>query len=171
MTYKTQTSLPMRLTKKVLLITVLTVLSLVITPVFITKPADAVADSCALFGATSGNGVSTFSLQVPVSGTYTIWTRMRVVGSANHGILLRVDNSGCYDVGGSNTAPTNSWQWVDYSDGSDSNVVNVPLVAGKHTFQFVHTDSTIEVDRVTLVSGTGLVATIGQLLGLTPGLS
>ncbi len=78
---------------------------------------------------------------------------MQIPDSANNAVLLKIDSTSCYNVGGSSSLPTGSWQWVNYNDGSSSNAISLSLTAGSHTFQFVGTYAGVEVDRVLAVPG------------------
>lgn len=104
------------------------------------------ADSCTPTGTTYGT--DTLSINVPATTTYTVWTRLQIPDSTDNAILLKVDNTSCYNVGSNSALPTGSWQWVNYYDGSTSNTIQLSLTAGSHTLEFVGTDPGIEVDRV-----------------------
>jgi chitodextrinase len=118
------------------------------------RKAAAATDSCTPPGTTYGT--DTLSVSIPSSATYTIWTRLEIPDSSDNAVLLNVDsNASCYNVGGNSSLPVGSWQWVDYNDGSTSNVINITLSAGTHTFEFIGTDPSVEIDRMLAVSTSG----------------
>lgn len=77
---------------------------------------------------------------------------MEIPDSTNNTILLKVDNTNCYNVGADSSLPTGSWQWVNYYDGTTSNKIQLSLTAGSHTLTFVGTDPGVEIDRIMALS-------------------
>jgi len=73
------------------------------------KVVSAAADSCTAPGTTYGT--DTMTVVVPASATYTIWTRMLAPSSSANSILLSIDGTNCYNVGGGSGIPANSWTW------------------------------------------------------------
>jgi len=131
-------------------LTVLLLSGLVVTPS--SKAAAATTDSCSPSGTTYGT--DTLSISVPSSATYTIWTRLQIPDSSDNAVLLKVDNTSCYNVGASTSLPTASWEWVNYNDGSTSNAISLTLSAGTHTLEYVGTYENVEIDRVLAVPST-----------------
>jgi hypothetical protein len=117
-------------------------------------------DSCSPSG--TKYGTDTMSIYVPVNATYTIWTRMEAASSSANSVLLNVDNTNCYNVGGDSTIPTNgsTWHWVNDYDGNTSNIVNVNLSQGTHSFELTGTESGVSIDRIIAVpvNGSGNVS-------------
>jgi len=136
--------------QRVLLLACLVVLFLSGLAMGTAPKAAAATDSCSPSGTTYGT--DTLSVSIPSSATYTIWTRLEIPDSSDNAVLLNVDNNtSCYNVGDSSSLPVGSWEWVDYNDGSTSNVINLTLSAGTHTFEFVGTDPNVEIDRILAV--------------------
>jgi hypothetical protein len=87
---------------------------------------------------------------------------MQAPSSSANSILLNVDNTNCYNVGGDSSIPTGTWDWVDDYDGSTANLVNVSLSQGTHTFVLTGTESGVSIDRliaVPLATGGGVGCT------------
>lgn len=135
--------------KRVLAI-VLIALAVFISVVAMANAPTSASDSCNPSGNTTGT--DTLTVTVPSSNTYTIWTRMQIPDSSDNSILLEVDNTDCYNVGGNSSMATNTWEWVNYYDGNAANTISLPLTAGSHTFEFIGTAGGVEVDRVLLLS-------------------
>jgi hypothetical protein len=107
-------------------------------------------DSCTPPSTTYGT--DTMSVYVPATATYTIWTRLQAPSSSANSILLNIDNTNCYNVGGDSSIPTNNtWDWVDDYGGSTANLVNVSLSSGTHTFTLTGTESGVSIDRIIAV--------------------
>jgi hypothetical protein len=111
-------------------------------------------DSCTPPATTYGT--DTMSVYVPATATYTIWTRMEAPSASANSILLNIDNTNCYNVGGDSSIPTNNtWDWVDDYGGDTSNLINVALSSGTHTFTLTGTESGISIDRIIAVPTSG----------------
>jgi hypothetical protein len=128
---------------------------------FAQQKAWAATDSCTPPATTYGT--DTMTAPVPETATYAIWTRIKIPSSSANSILLSIDNnSSCYNVGGSSSIPTNTWEWVEYNDGNTANVIQLPLGQGNHTLKLIATSQNVVVDRIEIVadpscvpSGTG----------------
>ena len=114
------------------------------------KMAFAATDSCTPPATTYGT--DTMTVSVPASGTYTIWTRMLAPSASANSILLNIDNTSCYNVGGGSSIPANTWTWVNYNDGSAANVVKLSLSQGSHTFTLTGTQAGVGIDRIEALS-------------------
>ena len=99
-------------------------------------------------------GTDTLSINVQTAGTYNIWTRLEAPATTSNQIMLQVDSSNCFNVGGLSSMPLNTWTWVDYQNGSTSSLDQVTLTAGAHTLKFIGTETGVSVDRVILLSPT-----------------
>jgi chitodextrinase len=103
-------------------------------------------------------GKLTTSLTVPSTTTYRIWSRIMPPDSTNHSYLLQVDGSTCYTVGGA-ALTANSWTWVDYQSGSNTNKIQQSLAQGSHTLVLIGNAPGVKVDRIIAVSDTSCVPT------------
>jgi len=87
---------------------------------------------------------------------------MEAASSSANSILLNVDNSNCYNVGGDSSIPTNgtTWDWVNDYDANTSNLVNVSLSQGTHSFKLTGTQSGVSIDRLIAipVDGSGNIS-------------
>jgi hypothetical protein len=105
------------------------------------------------------------SVYVPTTATYTIWTRMEASSASANSILLNIDNTNCYNIGGDSSIPTNgtTWDWVDDYGGSTANIANASLSQGTHTFTLTGTESGVSIDRIVAIP-----VTSGGGVGCTP---
>jgi hypothetical protein len=146
--------------KTMLVCLLLVVASLAVNTSLFPKQALAAPDSCTAPATTYGT--DTMSVYVPTTATYTIWTRLQAPSSSANSILLSVDGTNCYNVGGDSSIPTGSWDWVDDYDGNAANLVNVSLSQGTHTLVLTGTESGVSIDRliaVPLATGGGVGCT------------
>jgi len=113
-----------------------------------TASATGTPDSCTPPATTYGT--DTMSVYVPATATYTVWTRMEASSASANSILLNIDNTNCYNVGGDSSIPTNgtTWDWVDDYGGSTASLVNVSLTQGTHSFTLTGTESGVSIDRL-----------------------
>jgi hypothetical protein len=130
------------------------------------------ADSCT--PPTTTYGTDTMSVNIATAGTYSIWTRVETPSSSVNSILLNIDNSTCFNVGGSSLT-ANTWTWVNYADGNTATKVTANLSAGTHTFTLTGTESGLMVDRIEALAdntcvptGTGDNCTVSQPVDTTP---
>jgi chitodextrinase len=106
-------------------------------------------------------GSDTLSLNVPMTGTYTIWTRMKAPTTAANSINLQVDTSSCFQVGGGSlvaaTWANDSTNWIRYQNGIASDTISVQLSAGSHSFKYIGLEADVEVDRIILATDASCV--------------
>jgi fibronectin type 3 domain-containing protein len=105
------------------------------------------ADSCTPPATTYGT--DTMTLNIPSAGSYTIWTRMQIPSTTDANILMNIDNTDCFNVGGYSVYfPVNTWTWIKYSD-ADGYVANTAtLTAGNHTLTLTGIDPGVSIDRI-----------------------
>ena len=108
-------------------------------------PTTQVAAACT--NPASPYGLVTVTYNVPVSGTYRVWSRIIAPDSTNNSYYLQVDGGCAINVGDA-TIPTNQLTFVDYQDGNSATKINVPLTAGNHTFVLTGREPGVSVDRV-----------------------
>ncbi len=104
-------------------------------------------------------GTDTLTLDVPAATTYNIWVRMEAPATTSDSILLQVDGTTCYSVGGNSSMTLNDWEWVDYQNGSTSDVMQATLSTGDHTLEFIGSETGVGVDEVLLISDPTCVPT------------
>ena len=150
-------------TLKLLFVLIFLVIGLLVVNVVTPdKMAFAAADSCTPPSTTYGT--DTMTMSVKTAGTYTIWTRMLAPSTSSNSILLNITNPGgnsasCYNVGGASSIPAGSWTWVNYNDGSASNVIKVSLSPGNYTFTLTGTEAGVGIDRIEALSDNTCVPT------------
>lgn len=108
------------------------------------------------------------SVVVPTSGTYRLWVRMNAPDATNNAISVDVSNgndSYCgIKVGDNSLMATNSWQWVNYQNGTSTSYVDLALNTagtGNTSYQVVVTglEPDVGVDRILLVSDLSCIPT------------
>lgn len=106
-------------------------------------------------------GLVTVTYNVPVSGTFRVWSRIIAPDSTNNSYYLQVDGGCPINVGDAAITP-NQLIFVDYQDGNTATKINLPLTAGNHTFVLTGREPGVSVDRVVFAlnpacspSGTG----------------
>lgn len=104
-------------------------------------------------------GVATFSVDVPVTGTYRFWSRMMSSGASSDSFILEVDDSTCGIVVGDSPLTAGAWVWVDYRTATVSNKINLTLSAGMHNFKLIGRENGVKVDRVILSADQACVPT------------
>lgn len=116
-------------------------------------PVDAMADSCSASGTTYGS--DTVQLSVPTAASYSLWVRVKLPVNSTDSLLLNVDSDAhCYNIGGSASTPTNTWEWIGYSDGNTGSTMQVSLSQGNHTLLFTGINSGTAIDRVEALAQT-----------------
>lgn len=98
-------------------------------------------------------------VSVPATSTYYIWSRITGHGDAGNSYWLQVDNRCPIDVGDLNGMGANYWQWVNYSNGSQGNVIAVQLTAGAHYIRMYDREPGVDLDRVIFTPNPSCVPT------------
>lgn len=113
------------------------------------SPAPVQAAACA--APSKSYGTATLQLNIPVAGTYSLWTRMNVPDTTNNSYLLEVDGAQCFTVGDSGiTAKT--WTWVNHQNATASSRISMNLTAGTHTLKAIGREPSVKFDRILAVS-------------------
>lgn len=120
-------------------------------------PSTVHAAACSVPSTTYGT--DTLSVNVSTAGTYNLWVRMEAPSTASNSIMVQLDNTNCYNVGGSSSTALNSWQWINYQNGSTSQVMQATLSAGTHSMEFIGTEPGVSVDRALLLTDGSCVPT------------
>jgi hypothetical protein len=93
-------------------------------------------------------GTDSMTLSIPSTGTYYVWTRVQPATTSNSNIYMQVDG-GCADsIGGGSAIPANAWTWVNYQNGTASDIVSMSLTAGNHTVLLTGEGADLKVDSM-----------------------
>lgn len=110
-----------------------------------------VAAACSPLDTT--RGVVTKTVNVPSTGSYRVWTRIKPSTADNNSHFLEIGTSTCGVVVGDNASlEADEWQWVDYRNGDTSSKLTYNLTAGNHTVKLVGREDDVAVDKVMFVS-------------------
>lgn len=106
----------------------------------------------------TNTGKVTTTLQIPSTGNYKIWSRIKSAGSNANSYYLRV-NSTCFEVGNNDAIPTNAWTWVDYQNGNQSSKITMNLNSGSHIVELIGAETNVGVDKLLAVTNHDCVPT------------
>ncbi len=98
-------------------------------------------------------GTASFTVNVPATGSYRLWSRIMAPDSTNNAYMLEIDGGSCFTVGNS-AITTGAWTWVDYQNATSTSKITASLAAGNHTIKFIGTEPSVKVDRVLAVTDT-----------------
>ena len=65
-------------------------------------------------------------------------------------LLLNIDNTNCYKLGGNSNFSLNTWVWINNLNTLPNQDFNVNLTRGNHTFAF--SSNYVNIDRILLIS-------------------
>lgn len=126
--------------------------------VSIITPHRALAAACTAPG--TDYGTITFTASVSSAGAYRFWTRMAAPSSSVNTVMLEVDGSTCYTVGGSSvpvySSGTSSYftnnksNWINQT--SSGSTISQSLTSGSHTIKLIGTGADVVVDRVIITA-------------------
>jgi hypothetical protein len=142
--------------KDVLIIVLVIIASLILVAINARKSGSpSVSNFCKPAG--SAGGTDTIKASVPKTGTYAVWVNIETpkqidfndLPNVYNPLLVSVDNSSCYEMGGNKNVTLNTWIWVNYLNSSAS--FKIKLKQGNHTFSVSGVDASI--DRIELVNG------------------
>ena len=120
-------------------------------------PVSRVEAACSAPATTYGS--DTVNLSVPSAGTYTLWVRMQAPSTSSNQFMLQVNGGSCFNVGGNAAMPLNTWTWVNYQNGSSSQVMQASLVAGNNSLVLIGTQPKVVVDTVLALASSSCVPT------------
>jgi hypothetical protein len=106
----------------------------------------------------TNNGLATTNVNIAASGTYTVWSRIMAGTNANS-FWLQVDDKCPVLVGNSDSIPLNLWSWINYKNGSSTNVISMSLSAGTHSVKIATNEAGVKLDQVIFTSMAGCVPT------------
>lgn len=121
-------------------------------------PSTASAAACTPPG--TDYGTVTYTASVSTATTYHIWVRMAAPSVSVNTVLLEVDGTTCYTVGGASVPvyangasahfTNDASNWINHTSGSV--VISQSLSSGSHTLKLIGTGDGIVVDRLILTS-------------------
>lgn len=103
-------------------------------------------------------GSATFSVSIPSTATYRIWSRMLAPSTSSNSYLLEVDGNQCYNVGGSGIT-ANTWTWVAHHGGNGNNKIDLSLSKGNHSLRVIGNKPGVKFDRIVFSSDTACTPT------------
>ncbi|HEY4963603.1 MAG TPA: hypothetical protein VIH90_02805 [Candidatus Saccharimonadales bacterium] len=104
------------------------------------------AAACSSPPTTYGTDSLTFS--ATSTTTYSVWVNMQTPVASSNSIMLQVNGSSCFNVGGSSSMPLNSWNWISYQNGSSSSRMSVNLTSGTNTLKLIGTQPGVMINSV-----------------------
>lgn len=133
-------------------------LTLIVVTLGLFVPAKAFA---ACPGVNTNVNSVTQTITVPLTGTYSIWSRIFVPDSTNTSFLLQIDTT-CFTVGNASLVPINTWTWVNYQDGNPNNPISQTLASGTHTLKLLGYKPHVKVDKIIFTQDTCIPQGLGD---------
>jgi hypothetical protein len=105
------------------------------------------------------NGTDTIKAYISQPASYVVWVHLETpmqidfnndLPGVYNPLLVAVDNSNCYEVGGSETVALNTWTWINYLNTNPAKTFKINLNSGVHIFSI--TGSYASIDRLELLS-------------------
>jgi hypothetical protein len=90
-------------------------------------------------------GSSRQSIVIPLTGTYTIWSRS-MMGSSNTKFLMQIDSMCAITI--LSTGTTNQWSWASNEDGISNNKIVLYLSSGVHELTLASGDTNVSIDAL-----------------------
>ena len=116
---------------------------------------------------TASQGSVTFSVDIPVAGTYVIWARVLATGSTSESFLVAVDGGATdiYDAAMYTASPW--WQWSVVNGRNNIapltlNPRTFVLTSGIHTVAFKTRDANVKLDRILITNDQKIAITEKQ---------
>ncbi|MDP3941210.1 MAG: right-handed parallel beta-helix repeat-containing protein [bacterium] len=104
------------------------------------------------FEPTSNTFITT-TVDIPTTGTYRVWSRLRSADGQSNSYFLRIDDT-CAIFDGGTPLEQNIWTWVDYQDGNPNQKIDLPLTAGPHVVTLIAKENEIDIDRLIFAADT-----------------
>lgn len=95
-------------------------------------------------------GVVTAEVNVPYSGGYSFWSRVKGTDQNSDSYYLKF-GSECYEIGSEKLTKYNEWLWLE---GGSAGKINLDLTEGKHTFKLLGKEAGLKLDEIILGYGT-----------------
>jgi chitodextrinase len=103
-------------------------------------------------------GTDSLTFNAPLTGTYTVWTRILAPDASDNSVYMQIGPSGgalgcAANVGGGSAITPNAWTWVNYQDGNSSSTITESLVGGQ-TYNVLLTGNApgVSIDRILFLS-------------------
>jgi len=106
--------------------------------------------------ANTGSGSLNFT--VSQAGDYVLWSRLNYASGESNSYWAQIDGNQLFKVGNENDF--NNWHWVNWQEGTQSNIIVVNLSAGAHTFRIVGREANAganafaKIDKILLTTST-----------------
>ncbi len=126
------------------------ILSLLVAVVGVFAFAPRVQAASCTTPSPSYGSVTLSTVSIPSDGTYSVWVRMKPATTQDNSVLLQVDTSDCFNVGGGVGVPAGNWTWVRHKDGNANTVIQKELKAGNHDFKLFGSKPGLAVDTILL---------------------
>lgn len=116
------------------------------------RPGTALAACAAM---PKDKGQVTFSVDIPTTGTYRVWSRVYAPTAAANGFYMQIDQTVCKTVVGNGGPITaGKFTWVNWTDGDTSKIFSASLEKGKHTVVAAGLDANLSLDKVMFLTDT-----------------
>ncbi len=97
----------------------------------------------------SDKGQASYTVSIPTTGSYRVWSRIYSPSTDNNGFYMQVDQTYCsITVGDSSSIPVGTFTWVNYQNAQPANLITLSLSAGKHAVIIAGLDPSVGVDRM-----------------------
>ena len=100
----------------------------------------------AITACTNGQTSIKSTVNIPETGQYQMWARLRPPDTTNQLIELR-SGSDCYAIGGPGLR-TGEWSWVNYENGDNTKKINLNLNQGSNDIFITAIDDGVEIDKI-----------------------
>jgi hypothetical protein len=108
----------------------------------------------------SDKGQASYTVNIPNTGSYRVWSRIYSPSSNNNGFYMQVDQTYCQiTVGDSASIPAGTFTWVNYQNATPSNLITLSLSAGNHNVTIAGLDPSVGVDRMMFLTDFNCVPT------------
>ncbi len=91
--------------------------------------------------------MATSTVEVDLTGTYRVWSRISNPEGLASSYLLEIDGGDCIAVGGI-VNPADTWTWINYKDGNETSFIDIELTAGSHDIKMVGNSQGVTLDRL-----------------------
>jgi hypothetical protein len=94
-------------------------------------------------------GSAGYSFQIPASGEYVIWGRIKSIDGGSNSFYVSIDNG---EYGIWDTQISNTWLWEHVVSRSVDGPVVIHLDAGKHTLIIKHREQMAKIDKILITN-------------------